>query len=133
MRHAVADSRRAERMLDRNRLEAELADPERHIGANNVPVIDGEAIDQRPGLRRGKHRARRALGEPRGVVVMSMGEHDRRRRQGPNAPEPIGAAIDHDACVALPHHKGAMAKVASRPELDLAARAEKGNVDGDRP
>ena len=44
----------------------------------------------------------------------------------------IGPAIDHYARFVLPHQQGDVAKVAARPDLDLAAGAEKGELDAPR-
>jgi hypothetical protein len=46
--------------------------------------------------------------------------------------QPIGPAIDHHARIALPHQQGTVAEVAARPDLDLAAGAEKGELDAAR-
>jgi hypothetical protein len=43
--------------------------------------------------------------------------------------EPIGAAIDHHARIAQAHQQSAVAGMAARPDLDLAAGAEKGELD----
>jgi hypothetical protein len=60
------------------------------------------------------------------MIRMSMREHDRRRRYSPQSPQPIFAAIDHDAGVAELDERRAMATVPARSNIDLATRAEKG-------
>ena len=43
--------------------------------------------------------------------------------------EPIGPAVDHHAHMPFTHQQGAVAEMAARPDLDLAAGPEKGELD----
>jgi hypothetical protein len=60
---------------------------------------------------------------------MGVGDHDCRRIDPFLMVEPIRPTIDHYAHTAQPHQQGAVAKVAARPDLDLAAGTEKGELD----
>jgi hypothetical protein len=63
------------------------------------------------------------------MIRMGVGDDDGGGRDRCKRLEPIGAAIDHDAGAPLPYEERAMAAMAARPELDLAACAEEGNFD----
>jgi len=63
------------------------------------------------------------------MIGMGVGEDDGGGRDRCNRLEPIGAAIDHDACTPPFDEKRAMTAVTARPDLDLAAGAEEGNFD----
>jgi hypothetical protein len=67
--------------------------------------------------------------KPRSVVAVSVGEHDRRRIDPLQARKPIRPAIDHHPRTPLPHQHGAVTEMAARPDLDLAAGSEKGELD----
>jgi hypothetical protein len=75
------------------------------------------------------HRTFRVLGKSRGVIGMGVGDHDCGRIDPSLVVEPIGAAIDHHAPMTEPHQQSAVAEMAARPDLDLAAGAEKGELD----
>ena len=127
--HAVADGRSAQRVLDRKGLEAHRLDRERLAVTNVLAVRDWIVLQQRPGLLGGMHRAGRALGKSRSVIGMGVGDYDCGRIDPFLMVEPIGAAIDHHARIAQPHQQSAVAKMAARPDLDLATGAEKGELD----
>jgi hypothetical protein len=63
------------------------------------------------------------------VIGMSMSDHDCGRLDPFLVVEPISPAIDHHTRISQPHQQGAVAEMASRPDLDLAAGAEKGELD----
>ena len=63
------------------------------------------------------------------MIGMGVGDDDGGGRDRCKRLEPIVAAIDHDAGASLPYEERAMAAMAVRPELDLAACAEEGNFD----
>ena len=116
-------------MLDRKGLEAHRIDGERFAVTDVLAVRDGIALQQRPGFLGGMHRTGRALGKSRGVIGMGVGDHDGGRIDSFLMIEPIGAAIDHHARIAQAHQQSAVAGMAARPDLDLAAGAEKGELD----
>ena len=84
---------------------------------------------QTPGFLGGMHRACRALGEPGSVIAAGVSDHDRGRIDPSLMVEPICSAIDHHARLTQPHQQGAVAEMAAGPDLDLAAGAEKGELD----
>jgi len=116
-------------VLDRKRLEADHADAERTPRLDRTRLGERKARDQRQRLRGGEDRARRAMRKPRSVVAVSVGEHDRRRIDPLQARKPIRPAIDHHSRTPLPHQQGAVTEMAARPDLDLAAGSEKGELD----
>jgi hypothetical protein len=61
---------------------------------------------------------------------MGMSDDDGGGRHGPQPSKPISSAIDHDLGMTPPHEQRAVAKVAARSDLDLAACAEKIELDG---
>ena len=75
------------------------------------------------------HRTGRALGEPRGMIGMGVGDHDCRRIDPFLMIQPISAAVDHHARITQSHEQGAVPEMAARPDLDFAAGAEKGELD----
>ena len=125
----IADRRRSQRMGDHEGLKCDRTNPERMSGLNPTSIGEREPLDQRPSLVRRIDGARCALSEPEGVVGVSMCEYDCRGINGLQPAQPIGTAIDHHAGTALPHQQGAVAEVAARPEFDLAAGSEKGELD----
>jgi len=116
-------------MLDRKGLEAHRIDGERFAVTDVLAVRYGIALQQRPGFLGGMHRTGRALGKSRGVIGMSVGNHDGGRIDSFLMIEPISAAIDHHARIAQAHQQSAVAGMAARPDLDLATGAEKGELD----
>jgi len=120
-------------MLYPESFEANAADGEWLAWRNSSPVCDWKSGDDVPGFLRRKHGAWRATRQSEGMIAMSVGEDDRRGRQCRYAPEPIRAAIDHDASAALPDEKSAMTAMAARSHLDLAACAEKEQFDFPAP
>jgi hypothetical protein len=60
---------------------------------------------------------------------MGVGQHDRRRGDPFQRLQPVDAAIDQDASAPTLHEKRAMPIVAARSQLDLAASAEKSELD----
>jgi hypothetical protein len=63
------------------------------------------------------------------VIRVAVGEHDGGRTDPFQCAQPIRAAIDHNPGAAAPDKKRAMAPVAARFNLDLAARTEKRELD----
>ena len=116
-------------MLDGKGLEAHRIDGERFTVTNVLAVRDGIVLEQRSGFRGGMHRAGGVLDEPGSMVGMRVGDHDCGRIDPFLMIQPIGAAIDHHARIAQSHEQGAVPEMAARPDLDLAAGAEKGEVD----
>ena len=112
--HSVADGRRSYGMLNPIRLEAYAADFYGSRQRYDASISNREAHQQALRLVGGVDRAWRAFGKPAGMIAVGMRQHDCRRRNDVQAAEPVRAAIDHDAGVAVLNQQRTVALVPAR-------------------
>ena len=128
--HAIANRRCAQRVIDGEGFEADRADLEWLSRVDDAAITDRITSKQRPRLFGGVDGTWRAMCKAKGVIGMRVGDDNGGGRDGLQRLEPIGATIDHDAGPPLPNEEGAVTVMAARPELDLAAGSDKGQLDG---
>lgn len=101
-RDAVADTWRTNGMLNRIGFEAYPTDRHGPPGRNLAWIADWKVVQQAQRLARGINRAGRTLGEPSGVVAMSVSKNNCSRRDGAELAQPIRPAIDHNSSAIVP-------------------------------
>jgi hypothetical protein len=120
-------------VLHAKSFEAYAADDNRHARLDQAAIFDRKAVDQPPSRFRRIDRARRAPRQPKGMIAMTVSKDDCGGSNRLQRLQPIGPAIDHDAGAAPLDEQRAVPTMAVRSYFDLAARAEKSQLDLSTP
>src|SRR5437867_7616087 len=112
-------------MLHGYRLECQTANCEYFVRAANSPWLHWPTIDLVPDIGRRVDGARRTRLQSVYMIAVAVREHDGRRSDVADVVQPVRSAIDHHSTASVSHKRGRVPAMASAPDLNVAARAEK--------
>ena len=123
---AVADGRSAQRMLDWEGLESDIARINRHAQGHIPTLRNWIGSEQRPSLFRCINRAEGPRRKSTDMVGVTMRQNDRVRTQLLKAAEPISSAIDENSGVGFVDKQHAVPAMPPGSQGDVRPRSNKG-------
>ena len=99
--HAVPDRRSEDRVLDRENLKTDPANPDQRAFLDQMSIFDVAVLQRAPRFLGGVDWAGRAVSQTPGVIGMRMGQHNRVRMKPLEFPHPIEPAVDHHSGAAI--------------------------------